>query len=264
MKRQLSPSDHISTNISKKQLTSEMPNTTGDVFSWDVMKQCLDEKLTDVAKKEDLKEIKEELAELRIENQNLRSDNQGLRKEVSRLTSRVEAIDRKTRTGNVVVNGLKSKTPQEAKDEFQKICSEVLLIQIAVNNAVMLKKECFMFSLDSSTMVQQVLAASKLLKGRPIYIQKDYTSQEQKTRYNLRQIAKSIRDKNKLVKIRHGDQCIFVNDVRLTWYNEKICTKSTADLNTIKKLFNDCNLTYELTVNTNLSTNSVLHTPQTQ
>ena len=250
MKRQLSPSEHTSSNISKKQLTTKMVNSSGDVFSWDMMRQCLDEtldkkleeKLANVARKDDLDGIIKDLVELK-------NENIGLKKEIHKLTSRIEAIDRRTRSSNIVVNGLECNNLTEAKDKFIKLGSGVLGINVAVNNAVMLKRNCFMFNLESVAMVQKVLSSSGLLKGRPIYIQKDYTSREQHVRYNLRQVSKSIKNKNKSLKIKQGDQCIFINDVRLTWLNDKLIARSVADGNFIENIIKECNLSYNVDVN---------------
>ena len=88
----LSPREKSLDRKSKKQLTAEMAKVAGDVFSWEMMKN--------------------------------------LRKEITKLTSRLEHIDRKTRTSNVVVTGLNCSNSQDAKADFSKLCSEVLDIRI--------------------------------------------------------------------------------------------------------------------------------------
>ena len=114
----------------------------------------------------------------------------------------------------------------------------------------MIGRRSFIFNLDSSSNVQKVLAAKRKLKGRPIYIQKDYTAQEQNARYNLRQICKGIRDKNKLTKIRQGDLSIFVDDMKVTWgLNNKVFVQSSADAERLEKIFNECKISFSIECN---------------
>lgn len=248
MKRQLSPREQVEEQNSKKHVTAKMANSTGDVFSWEMMRNLLDDTLEDVVKKDDLRRFDERMD--RLEAENLR-----LKEEVLVLNSRLEQIDRKSRTGNIVVNGLKSKNSNDAKAEFAKLASEVLKVTVDVTNAVMLNKTSFMFTLDTISSAQKVLAASGLLKGRTIYLQKDFTKSEQNIRYKLRQITKSIKEKNKTVKIRHGDFCIFLNDMRFTLYNDKISAKNDSDATFLKEILKECNISYEVIVYNSLSKN---------
>ena len=78
----------------------------------------LDEKLADVAKKEDLNKIKLKLEV--VTNENLK-----LKKEIKDLTTRIEFIDRKTLASNIVVDGLKCADTHAAKTEFTKVCSDI-------------------------------------------------------------------------------------------------------------------------------------------
>ena len=45
-------------------------------------------------------------------------------------------------------------------------------------------------------MAQNVVMSKSKLRGRRIYIQKDYRSEEQQVRFNLRQLSKNIKDKD--------------------------------------------------------------------
>ena len=113
----------------------------------------------------------------------------------------------------------------------------------------MLRPNLFMFQLDTVSSAQKVLAASGRLKGQPIFISKDFTSQEQNTRYKLRKITKAIRAKNKSLKIKHGDLCIYINDIRFTFYNDKICAKSASDADFLKNIFSECEIVNEICIN---------------
>lgn len=247
---QLSPSENIS-NCTK---SAKMGND--DKFSWSMMSDMLDtkldmildEKLADVARKEDINALKTELNAVKAENEKLRL-------ELSQLSARMERIDKKTRQSSVVVNGLKCVTPVEAKSEFKKLCSEVLSVNVNVSNCSKLGKKSFVFNMESTMMVQDLLTTRSKLKGTSIYIQKDYTAQEQHIRYNLRQISKNIRDKNRSLKVRLGDLTIFVNDKKFNWFNNKVIANSQFDADFLKDIFIKCNISYEIIVNANTKLN---------
>ena len=246
LKRSLenSPTEKIVTQNSKKHQTEkkmENENTAGDVFSWAQLKNVLDETLEDVARKSDLAGMKKELEEVKEENLLLK-------KEIKQLNSRIELIDRKTRTTNVVVNGLNSTNALSAKDEFQQLCTDVLKVNLQVGNTSMLSKKSFMFNVDSSVSVQKILAAKNKLRGRNEFIQKDYTQQEQHVRYNLRQIAKAIRTKNRSINIKHGEFNIYVDNKKYGWFNNNIIAYSDKDSDFLKNLLIDSNCNYKIIV----------------
>lgn len=241
---QTSPSDApVGKNHKKFQLDSNMEqNNSGDCFSWDAMKGLLKESLEDVAKKDDLNVIKKELDEVKAENLELK-------KEIKKLNSRIELIDRKTRVTNVVVNGLKSSSTQSAKEEFSQLCTNVLQVDLNIGSTSMLSKKSFMFNLDSNAAVCKVLAAKGKLKGRREYIQRDYTTQEQHTRYQLRQINKKIRNKNSSINVKLGEFNITIDNKKFTWSNNNVIAFSNEDMNYLENLFKQLDCNYTIIVN---------------
>lgn len=240
----------ISPNENKLQSTPKkfqnMASGCGDVFSWDGMSNMLDsklnEKLKDVAKKEDLVVIREELEAVKAENNNLK-------REVKQLTSKMEMIDRKTRSANIVVNGLKNSDALAAKNEFAKLCTDVLEVDLSINNTSVMGKNTVMFSLESTAAVQRILGAKRKLKGRTIYIQRDYTTQEQHSRYILRQIVKKLKSKNKTLDVKLGEFSIFLNNKKFVVKNDRVIAFSEEDLNFLKKTFEKCECNYEIVLN---------------
>lgn len=176
--RNLSSPEHLPNN-NKKQLTKQiMENQTAtpDVFSWNQLCNLLDSKLKDVARKEDLVSIKTEIEELREENTKLRQD-------VNKLSSRLEFIDRRTRSANIVVNGLNSEKMHDVKTEFVNLCTNVLNVDVyVVNTRKLPAKKSFLFALGSCMQASNVLNAKGNVKNKEIFIQKDYTKYEQHVR----------------------------------------------------------------------------------
>ena len=78
--------------------------------------------------------------------------------------------------------------------------------------------------------------------NRPIFIQRDYTPSEQTIRYNLRTLNKKIRDKNRNIKTKIGEFCLYINDKKLAWSNENFIAFSKDDLKYFMELFQKLDL----------------------
>ena len=242
-----SPTDNLFSQNSKKHQTSKKmsQNDESDVFSWtkmkNVLEDTLEEKLIDVVRKEDLNSIKKELED--VKNENLQ-----LKKELKKLNTRIELIDRKTRSTNVVVNGLKASNSQAAKEEFQKLCTDILKVDIDVGNTSMLSKTSFIFNINSNTAVNKVLNAKGNLKGRNEFIQKDYTPQEQHVRYHLRQLTKIIRNKNRTISIKQAEFNVYIDNKKFGWFNDNIIAYSENDSDFLCNILKDTGFIFNIVV----------------
>lgn len=226
-------------------------NNQQDVFSWSKLCNVLDEKLKDVAKKEDLVAIKAEMQELKQENMKLKDD-------IKKLTTRMEFIDRRSRTSNIIVSGLLCTNSQVAKNKFRDICIKELNVEVRIISArILALGKSFVFSLESSAQAVNILAAKGKLRGQEIYIQKDYTDDEQSTRYKLRQLSKTISKTKKDVKVRLGEFCIFINDKKFTWYNGKVMASSVNDSEYLRKLLGECGCTLDVCFIDNYKNNNI-------
>lgn len=242
---QFTSPEYTEKNNSKKFLqNNNMANQTNpqDVFSWDKLCSLLDDKLKDVTRKSDLVELKSDIEELKEENKKLKND-------VKKLTHRLETIDRRSRSSNVMVAGLSSNNIHTAKTEFLKLCSDMLKININIMSTRMIAGgRSFCFTLETSMQAYNVISAKRKLDGQNIFIQKDYTEEEQNVRYNLRQISKNIAKHDKSIKVRLGEFCIFINNNKYTWSNGKILTNSDNNAEYLSKLLADCNYPIEVCV----------------
>ena len=194
--------------------------------------------MKDVAKKGDLAVMQEEI-------NLLREENECLKREVQQMASRLEYVDQRSRSANIVIDGMNSKTVPEAKSEFADICSQILKTPADV---VELRKfpnsKSFTVTLGSTSQAMNILAAKGKLKGTTLYVKKDYTKSEQNTKYNLRQLRKALTNADKNIKTRLGEFCIFINDYKYYWSNGKIVAMSNKEaallsilLKTSKRVF---------------------------
>lgn len=203
---------------------------TADVFSWAVFDEKLDSHLDKVfdAKLQGVART-EDLLGMQLELQQLRSENVQLREEMDSLRKRIEQIDRNSRRGRLVVRGLSCKEAKPAANEFIKLCSTVLKLDVGVAEVNMLSPgKGFLVLLDSVGQFHAVLAARKLLKGSRVFIEKDYTVEERDKRYHLRSLSKKISE-DKAVKVRLGDFSLFVNDKPYYWTNGAVMASNEDD-----------------------------------
>lgn len=242
----LTSPEYTDKNKCKKLLPNrnmaEQNNSSQDVFSWGKLCSLLDDKLKDVTRKADLVDLKADIDELKKENLQLKSD-------VKKLTTRLELIDRRSRSSNVVVSGLKSEKINAVKVEFSKLCAEVLNVNINIMSARMISLGKACFTLESSMQVLNVTSAKNKLKGKTIFIQKDYTEGEQNVRYNLRQLSKGISKSKQTVKVRLGEFCIFINNIKYTWSMGKIMANTSADAVFLNNLLTECNYPADVCIN---------------
>lgn len=241
--RQLLSTEQLIHN-NKKQLTKQTmeSQTPSDMFSWAKFCSILDIKLNEVAKKDDLAPLVAEILELKEENKKLRND-------ITKLTTRLEQIDRKTRSANIIVNGLKSKNINEVKTDFSLLCSNTLGVDVNVVTARMLSTECsFLITLDTNLQAVSALSARSKLKDKAIFIQKDYTTEEQNVRYNLRKINRNISKHKNNLKIRMGEFCIYINNKKFSWSLDSAVAYSKDDAEYLRILLSDCNYPVDIIV----------------
>lgn len=236
--------DYTDKNNYKKFVSCEnmqKQNSEQDVFSWEKLCYLLDDKLKDVTRKSDLVAIKTDIEELKEENLKLKND-------IKKLTSRIEFIDRRSRSANVIISGLNSDNVKAAKTEFLKLCSNELKVNVNVmSTRIISGGKSFCFTLETSMQAYNVTAAKKKLKGQMVYIQKDYTEEEQHVRYQLRKLSKNISQCNESVKVRLGEFCIFIDNNKFTWSNGKIVSNSANNAEYLSKLLAECNYPMEVT-----------------
>lgn len=239
--------DYTVTNAPKKILTTgnmqaANQNSTHDVFSWEKLCTLLDNKLKDVTRKSDLNELKHEIDDIKEENKKLKC-------EMNKLTARMEFIDRRSRSANVIVSGLNSGINFTSKNDFEMLCANVLKVKVnVISSRKLAAGNSYCFTLESSLQANNVLAAKRNLKGQRIYINKDYTEVEQNIRYQLRNLSKNLTRANKTLKVRLGEFCIFIDNNKFTWANGKIIASSNNNAEFLRKILLGFNYSAEVCV----------------
>lgn len=194
-------------------------------------------------KKTDIEALKHELKAVK-------SENEELKKEIKHLNARIDVIDKRTRTNNIIVNGLIPTNNLSAQNEFVKNCKDILGVEINICSSRLLRnKKSVLFILNSYSEVQKIMNVRNKFKDRSIFVQKDYTIKEQHVRFKLRKFCKDISNVNKNIKVRLGEFCVYVDNKKFSYNNESFIAYSYNDKTFIDKLLNDCKLNYEIIVN---------------
>ena len=161
------------------------------------MEALLDEKFKDIATKKDLSTLFEHVTELKEENKQLRDEIEKLKTSERTLEKRIEDAEKYSKRLNIIARGLNARCVDEAKQEFQQICSTKLKVSAITNSVRKIGRpnqlpSSYIFELSSLSDVHSVLSSSILLRNSPISINKDLTVNERSENYHLRQVKKCL------------------------------------------------------------------------
>lgn len=235
-----------SSSVTMAPAGSQTSSASSDTFSWERLVHLFDDKLKDVARKTDLMILQNDVKQLR-------SENEFLKQEIRSLTSRLESVDQRSRRSNVVLAGLQSSNPNDAKSEFAEICASTLKSPVDVLEVRKLpSRNSYTVTLANIAQATNILSAKRNLRGTSIFLQKDYTKNEQSTRYNLRQLRKMILTVDKRAKVKVGEFCIFFNDCKFKWSDGKIVASSPKEAELLRRIMIKGDYNFEITVKSHI------------
>ena len=202
---------------------------------WSTLSNVLDVKLDNVAKKEDLKQLREE--------------NQLLKNELLLMKSRLELLEQASKRSNLVVSGLAASFPNQAKDEFMQLCKSVLKCDVNVTSVRKISGgKSFVFNLNTTLEADSVISSRRLLKGSNVYIQKDTTAEERTKMFHLRALERNIKKADPNVKIRQGFARIYISDKPFYWIDGKYAATNETDATFLRNLVSCANFDAQIMV----------------
>lgn len=214
----------------------------GDIFTWDMFDARMERLLENVAKKEDFYELQKNLDEVKKENESLRVD-------VEHLKTKMEWMDKNMRRSNVVFSGVNCINSTAAKTKIIDICNNTLQVNVNIVRVVMLKaKEDFLVELASIQEAINIITNGKKLIDSGIYVQRDYTANERKKRFELRQLKKEIQRFNKNTSFKFKNTSLFINDKQFDWHEGKIMAGNAEDKVNLSLLLAKSQINYDIMV----------------
>ncbi|XP_050507273.1 uncharacterized protein LOC126884954 [Diabrotica virgifera virgifera] len=171
--------------------------------------------LTDDIKeiKRNQKESKEAIEKLIIENRALRKENAELKQEnieikeeLREITNHMEVMEKHRRINNVVMNGLRIDTYEQAglKETTNNFIKQHLGVEVKIRNAHKLGENTCLIELENQEEKRKIMEKKyklKEIRGLKVYINEDATIREREIQKTIRNIAQEERNKGNEVKI---------------------------------------------------------------
>lgn len=172
----------------------------------------------------DQKLYAEEIIKLKEENAALRKENEIIKEELIEIKGNIEMIEKEKRKNNVVLSGLDIKTNNNSilKEEMESFIKRHLGMDIEIKNTHKIgEKHCLIGLKNGEDKIKLMQNKHKLreIKENKIFLNNDMTKQERRIQRELRRIARSEREKGKLVKT--GYNKIIVNGEEWRWNDRK-------------------------------------------
>lgn len=186
----------------------------------------------ELARKEDISELKLQIEDLQTENKSLKVAMEDLRTKNEVLENRIEYLENYTKRNNLLFFGLDSLNGSN-QDIIIKFCGEVLGVEISLSDIVSIvsiglpikSKKIMKVTFVNNYLTGRILRNTKKLKGTGFYINKDFSYAVRQRRRMLFQFRKEIyqKDKNKRVFIRNDT--LFMDDKAYYWDTREKCVK---------------------------------------
>lgn len=208
-----------------------------------------DEKLRNIATKNDIITINENIAVLKEDNENMKKQIHELKMNQEYLNKKVEGLDKAHRSFNVLVAGIKDvhfMNVSEMKKEINELFAKILNVDVQICRVYKTNANKDMCTVELNTVndAYKVLTCSGKLRGSGIYIQKDFTVEENKQRYQLRQVKKWLLQNKHGTKVIIRGTALIVNDRRYKYYSNNILTTyNDADAAYLQEIFNQLRYT---------------------
>lgn len=168
--------------------------------SWDHLlgriEEMFDNKLKNIATKQDLNGVHQELIKLRAENVEMRAEISQLKQNEKTLMKRIHMTEKLSRRSNIIVSGVTGKDNNEVQQSFAELCKKVLQVNAQTMNTRKINATNYCVELSSANEVGMILSNGHKLKGTGVYVRKDYTAEESTQRYKLRQIKNCLKNVN--------------------------------------------------------------------
>lgn len=203
------------------------------------IEEILDEKLENIATKQDLNGIQQELDKLKVENVEIREELKKLKQNEQKLLKRVQEADKTSRRSNIVITGLVGDDNNTIQQSFADLCENVLEVNVQTRNIQRINSSSHCIELASPNEAWTTLSKGAKLKGTSVYIRKDYTVEESTQRYKLRQVKNAL-PHTSTGKSQIKGTSLIIDNKKYIWSIEgcQLVAEKQADVDYLKTLLN--------------------------
>ena len=185
-----------------------------------------------------MKQLMEEMKQLREENRGVKKELQTINgilerereewkekersfeERINNLEKKLEKKERQERRNNFIITGMEIRERTDAK-EVEEFLKKEIEVEVKVLETIIIGKEESKKILVKTLWEekQEVMKNKNKLRGKRIYIDNDWTVQEQKIQKGIREVAKEERKKGYTTRV--GYKKLEVGDKMYTWNENK-------------------------------------------
>jgi hypothetical protein len=193
----------------------------------DLLSSLLDEKLVNIATKQDIEDVTSEVRNLKLENERLQEEMSQLKQQQNFLFNKINDLESRSKRNNLIFKGLQWNGQVDFKNLVADFCIQVLGCneKIWVNRAHLLGNSRVVIAhFPSDSDMEEVMANTGRLRGTGYVVHRDYTVEVRKKRAVLTQV------KNEIIRVCGRRRLplvfdhLFVEGFKFTW--EKDCLKA--------------------------------------
>lgn len=208
-KRWEESADEDSDLVKKTRVALKSPRKASDEDLKGMMKEMLTE----------IKAIRVDQKSYQKEMNELRKENKLLKQEVGHLEDKMERLEKQLKKRNIIIKGHEFKD-NEGSAEVEKFITEKLDIEVKIRDIRKIKGNegklaMAIAEVDSWEAKEKIMKNKSKLRGTNCYIDNDLTKTEEHIQRELRNRAKTEREKGNTVRV--GYQKIRINELWWKW-----------------------------------------------
>uniref|UniRef100_T1I5T9 Endonuclease-reverse transcriptase n=1 Tax=Rhodnius prolixus TaxID=13249 RepID=T1I5T9_RHOPR len=226
-----SPGTQEETNTTKKSAT--VKNLTIGMERRDIGPLSLDELMKhfsllidskNLAKKEDIDDLKLQMKEIKEENQKLKLEIAQLKEKVKFAERRVELVENLERKNTLIFRGIEEMKGTDS-EIIKNFCHDILNVQLSDNEIEKLhkinipnsNKSLLKVRFTNNRIVMNILKNTKKLKGTGFFIDRDYTWAVRNRRRKLFQYRKAILETDSSRKVMIRSDSLILDGKKYYW-----------------------------------------------
>ncbi|XP_039296274.1 choline transporter-like 1 [Nilaparvata lugens] len=186
--------------------------------------EILDSKLSNVASKEDMKELSDKVSALERENSQLKEKLIRMEKVCEKTELKLIDLESRSRRNNLIFKGIQSIQGVDCATKVKNFCSNILGIseEIFVNRAHFLGKgtETVIAHFPKDEDIHKIFGNVKKLKNTNIVVHRDYASEVRVKRSKLLALKKELSRLVPEVDVRLGFDFLKIQGVQFYWSSD--------------------------------------------
>jgi len=189
-----------------------------------IVSQLLDDKLSHLSTKEDVRSLKEEICGLKLENERLSLEVNKLKSFKLDFDEKLESLEIKQREKNLIFKGIPSAGSSSALESVLEFCKDTLKVEIEgsklnafkIGSPKLVTRPIMVHFQDYQDKVR-VTKSLITLKNTGFVVHGDYPLTTRKKRSKLRLVQQELMRRGSNNSIKLGFNALFVDNIKFMW-----------------------------------------------